>query len=818
MSPPIITSTGQTRSRLPTKWMQNAATKSRAATAPKEADLDVSFNDSPVRWSTHTLAADPNDTIRSRADSTTSTCVDTFAHRRRNRVSDLTFVNLLDDGPPTLPRSQSHESSLNDLSATLNNDEDEQMADLSDLTKFKAVLTEANHNNALHTTNPPTDSRSQNDDDDDFDDDDDVMAQRMNKLMAATMEALEASNRLVLDTLSSRAKLAQLNAMEAALDSHLDAREAHLRRQIQAVTDMTEFVSRTSAELQKLTSPASGVRHPPGGASTSQLTTLADPAEVHVRDAAATGIVQALDRDATIGKTAAKRLERMLQTPSPTASPPSAVAGQRRNNSSSSRRAFSISNFTSAQSSIAEETTPEKAATLTNVSGPSHPSSGSAAITSSGSTTATPQKKRSVSHDTRASGAMKLMTKLGAPTMASTSGPVSRPTVSNGRALVAETMTAAERPQMDATDSDGSRHPPMRPSLMATLRQDVTSAPSQPALLSKAADRENNATRSQTKRSAPGQPSYANTSTSKSSAAVGIASTAAESTLAALLGMPSAVASTSSRTETPSDSSYFDSAMEDSISSASPPTPGSMHAIHDVLSTPWKPSSDNQDRDSKDLPGQQQRSVRRASVYSNLVSPTASLSLSLSDRDRTHQLSSQLSELRAERVTWNAQSTRTDEPGTASGSTSGTGADGGGALRALQRLNERSAAKIAGHSGASVDEGGSKRASLGLGLPSFSALRPSASRSVSTNAASPATSTATSSVPATSAAKEASAPATAASADNLTAVVDKTSSAADNRAAAEVPSPSLLGGGWRSWASWSAPAAVDNGEATTPSK
>ncbi|GAC94581.1 hypothetical protein PHSY_002154 [Pseudozyma hubeiensis SY62] len=795
--------------------MQNAATKSRAAPTTKQADLDLSLKHSPVRWSTHTLAADPHDTIRSRADSTTSTCVDTFAHRRRNRVSDLTFVDLLDDAPQTLlARSESHASSLNDLSATLNNDEDEQMADLSDLTKFKAVLTDANHIDALHTPHSCTDPQHHNDNDDDFDDDDDVMTQRIDRLMAATMEALEASNRLVLDTLSSRAKLAQLNAMEAALDSHLDAREAHLRRQIQAVTDMTDFVSKTSAELQKLTSPASGMRHPSVGASTSQLTTLADPAEVHVRDAAATGIVQALDRDATIGKTAAKRLERMLQTPSPTASPPSAVAAQRRNNSSSSRRAFSISNFSSVQSSIAEETTPQKAATSNAISGSRRPSSELAAITPSSSSTTTPQKKRSVSHDTRASGAMKLMTKLGAPTMASTSGPVSSLTVSNGPALVAGTTIAAERSRVDATDSDGSRQPPMRPSLMATLRPDVSSAPSEPTLLSKATVREDNAMRPPTRRSAPGQPSYATSSTSKSSAAVGVASTVAESTLAALLGMPSAVASTSSRTETPSDSSYFDSAMEDSISSASPPTPGSMHAIHDVLSTPWKPGSDNQDHDSNDLPSQQQRSARRASVYSNLVSPTASLSLSLSDRDRAHQLSSQLSELRAERVMWNANSIRPDESGTASGSTSGAGAGGGGALRALQKLNERSAAKIAGHSGASADEGGSKRASLGLGLPSFSALRPSASRSVSTSTASAPTSTATP----YSAAKEPSAPAPVPSADTLKAAVDGPASAADTRPAAEVSSSSLSGGGWRSWASWSAPAAVANEEATTTQK
>ncbi len=348
---PIIASTGQTRSRLPTQWLQNASAKSSAATAVKHVDHDALLQGNPVRWSTHTLAADPNDTVRSCADSTTSTYVDTFAHRRKGRVSDMTFVDPSDDdASAALMRSQSRSSSLDDLSLTLNDDDDD-ASHLTTLTKYKANLIHDNDTRAHNERNVKVDSLHSKVEYDSHDDD---MATRIDRLMAATMEALEASNRLVLDTLSSRAKLAQLNAMEAALDSHLDAREAHLHRQIQAVTDMTDFVSKTAAELHKLTSPAAGLRVTSGAASAGQITTLADSAELQVREAAATGIVQALDRDATIGKTAAKRLERMLQTPSPNASPSSAASPQRRN-TQSSRRAFSVSNFASKQASIAEE-------------------------------------------------------------------------------------------------------------------------------------------------------------------------------------------------------------------------------------------------------------------------------------------------------------------------------------------------------------------------------------------------------------------------------------------------------------------------------
>lgn len=783
---PAIASTGQSRSRLPPKWMQQATLKS-AAPVTRPTDQAASLQESPIRWSTHTLAADPNDTVRSRAESTTSTYVDAFAHRRQSRISDLTFVDHLEDpGSTRFTPSESLTSSINDLSLTLNNDDDDRPYSV-DLPHQKPPQALQHDRNQDPITDGLDSDQDNSGDDQDMNDD---IASRIDRLMAATMEVLENSNRLVLDTLSSRAKLAQLNAMEAALDSHLDAREAHLHRQIQAVTDMTAFVSKTTVELQRLTAPT--IRLPSGGASTSQLTTLADPAELEVRSAAAAGIVQALDRNATIGKTAVKRLERMLQTPTtPTSSPSSAASSQRRS-TDSTRRVFSISNFASVQDSIAEEGQAERDDTNStpNTDSSQDQSNRAAAPTatptsaaniSSDSHTSTPQKKRSTSYDSRASGGMKPMTKLAGPSVASTSGFAPSQSVSTAASIVAgpaslstvDDDVSALPAKTAVSDTKGSsKTTTIRPSLLAALRQDTASISSRSSLLSNATPRPTQM------QSISGLPSYSAGMGLKATADVGATPTTAESTLAALLGMPSAAASTSPRTETPSDSSYFDSAMQESFSSTSPPTPGSIHVIHGVLATPWKPT------DSPDIPSSQERFARRGSMqYSSLVSPRASLSLS--DRERANQLSSQLAELRAERVTWNPNSVGSAEAGVAGASTSASGAGGGGALRALQKLNEMSAAKIARHNGTSGEEegsawyGGSKRVSLGLGLPSFSALRPSASRSTSTAAVS-------------------SAPSPARPTPSTSNEADQDSEAAD------ASSSSLLAGGWRSWASWNA--------------
>ncbi len=505
---PVIATSGQTRSRLPTKWMQHASVKSAAAPTTKTIDHNVA-SDNPIRWSSNTLAFDPNDTVRSRAESTTSTYVDTFAHRRKSRISDLTFVDpLVDDSATTqLTHSDSLSESINDLSLTLNNDDDDYEDELQHPT-IKGSLT---FNDIAHTTamidrhNQPShaDLISPSDDSDDEDDD---LAERIDRLMAATMEALEASNRLVLETLSSRAKLAQIHAMEAALDSHLDAREAHLYRQIQAVNDMTDFVAKTSAELQKLTSPPGQSYRSSTTAtapSTTQVTSLAEPAELEVRGAAAQGIVQALDRDATIGKTAAKRLERMLQSPTttPTSSPSSASAAQRRT-SDSNRRAFSISNFGAVQSSIAEEDHDER---TTSPATPSTPSN--AAASQSSCHTSTPQKKRSVSYDSRAPGALKLMSKLSGPSRATSAG-----FAPSSPAITASTSTLTSSAGIPhPTRPKGPNLPATRPSLMATLRQEPasTSTHTTPSLTSETHIRQSE--------SISGLPSYSKSASSNAS-------------------------------------------------------------------------------------------------------------------------------------------------------------------------------------------------------------------------------------------------------------------------------------------------------------
>ncbi len=357
-----------------------------------------------------------------------------------------------------------------------------------------------------------------------------------------------------------------------------------------------------------------------------------------------------------------------------------------------------------------------------------------------------------------------------------------------------------------------SAQPIQRPSLMAALRQDSAQPSKSSASMTRTTKSKDvaNATDPQ---AISGLPNYSRATSLKAEASTASASKSAESTLAALLGMSTAPASTSasSRNETPSDSSYFDSATEGSMLSASPPTPGSMHAIRGVLATPWKPAArdgagqDFEASSSHENPSTDQATAKLRRVsgqFSTFVSPRASLSIS--DRERAGQLSSQLAELRAERVTWN--SIAASEAGTTGAPTTGSGASGGGALRALQKLNEMSAAKIAGQSGAAGEEEGSawytggKRVSLGLGLPSFSALRPSASRSTSTagpSEAHPSPSPAPARPPTakTESGAESQLPPSATSEE-------------EDAEAANTSSSSLLGGGWRSWTAWSAASAT----------
>lgn len=544
MPPSIITN--QARARLPPKWMTPQPPTTTTTTPALTQQHDT------FRWSTHTLAPESEQVSKSDgARPRSSSPYDSVALRRKSRISDLTCVDIDDDGAFTSNDAPSHRA---------------------------------------HT--PDTDS----------DDEGEDLSARIDHLMASTMQALEASNRLVLDTLETRAKLAQLHSAEAALDSHFTSREASLRRQIQAVDDMSDFVSRKSLELQQLTAPS--------GVSATSMKAV-EHASVSAQGAGV-GIVQALDRDATIGKTAAKRLEKMLQ-----GGPASPTAPRR---ASGSRRTFSVNTFGPTHDSIAEE---ER--------GPSQAQS-PRAVAEIRTPTASPSKKRSVSYDVASDRGAKLMPTLAGPSRAVSSSSAFGP--------------SAAKP----ADSDERA------------------------------------------------PHSADTSAMTSSSSVG----SAETSLAALLGM-------SSRTETPSDSSYFDSSLEDSLTSASPSTPGSIYAVHDVFSNGAVPIS------------------RRSSGMH--TGPRASFSLS--ERDKSSD-PFQLAQLRAEQVTWHSKGTNRNTGADAAAPREATAR--GGALKALQRLNDMSSAKLAAQP--STDDGGhSKRSSLGLGLPGFSALRPITNRVPSTSVA-----------------------------------------------------------------------------------
>ncbi|PWZ01997.1 hypothetical protein BCV70DRAFT_54862 [Testicularia cyperi] len=767
--PPTI-SHNQARSRLPANWRQSDDKGAPVvAAAAKHRKLAHGCSPvTPIRWSTHTLTPDPvdsgpndpYDTIRTRSD--TSQPYDTFAHRRKSRISDLTCVDLFDEADIT------SDDTANDLSILTNPTEHS-----DDSIPLPSSDTETTRIDSIDGRLAPGQSSDSHKDDmeaRESEDEEDLEADyaaRINRLMASTMHALEASNAIVLDTLTSRAKLAQLYAIEASLDSQLSAREANLRRQIQALDDMSDFVARKSLELQNLVSQQSF------GAVSIKSTLSSNMVSADTGATAASGIVEAIDKDATIGKTAAKRLEKMLGSataagPS-TSSPAASPVGHRRTGgvSAGPRRAFSISAFGFGNhDSIQEEDRSPELATpsdrcsrhqAANFSGPS--ASASSSATASTATPVTPSKKRSISVDSRASradGAPKLMSTLAGPSRA----------VSTGSAASASPLTAspsgAAVPSRVTAQQAGSRagSAAMRPSLMATLRHGADPAMAAASAIVPLASTSASAIITTGPESGVEPERGLRKATPTMGLPTNIGSSHAESTLAALLGMPASAGSLSSRTDSPSDSSYFGSAMgdglDDSVTSASPSTPGSIHAIQDMLSKPLadvhidpdtSAGAMSQPPTTPHISHAPPTNLRRTSaIHPAYASPRASLSLS--DRDKV----SHLSQLRAEQVTWRSGDAggplggdRFIVGGNGGGAASFASASsqGGGALRALQRLNEMSAAKLAGQSHSSSssniadDEnsswyaGTTKRVSLGLGLPTFSALRPSASRSAS---------------------------------------------------------------------------------------
>lgn len=161
-------------------------------------------------------------------------------------------------------------------------------------------------------------------------------------LNAALAAMLSTANSLLISTMTARTDLARLQAMESVLDAEMDRREASVLTEIDNNDKMIKWMEGATAKLDKLlaetapsapmysrastsrtttasavasTSEAGTTRHwRAPSMATSQLNTL-DPAS-------SLGVFEAKDDDATISKSAAKRLEKMLQRASSSGTTP----------------------------------------------------------------------------------------------------------------------------------------------------------------------------------------------------------------------------------------------------------------------------------------------------------------------------------------------------------------------------------------------------------------------------------------------------------------------------------------------------------------
>lgn len=141
--------------------------------------------------------------------------------------------------------------------------------------------------------------------------------------LSSTMKALEAANALLISTMSSRTNLARLRAAETSLDDLMSDREMELLGQIESNRQMADRMDRICEELSEMATSFSPLSSPPslrpstfaGKQSWGPASTGLTTAEARVSvDPKLGGIVEALDENATVGKTAAKRLERMLKS------------------------------------------------------------------------------------------------------------------------------------------------------------------------------------------------------------------------------------------------------------------------------------------------------------------------------------------------------------------------------------------------------------------------------------------------------------------------------------------------------------------------
>ncbi|KAE8215954.1 hypothetical protein CF327_g856 [Tilletia walkeri] len=199
------------------------------------------------------------------------------------------------------------------------------------------------------------------------------------ELFHATAFALERSNELLLSTLNSRSQLASLRAQQSAIEQGMNARELELRRRLEANRDMAEWVRQSGEQLEALVREldADRLRAAGGPAMDSngggpsawgfarpthwrvpslgglgavfgaagEETTPGGTAELPgINPSSETSTGPAEDGTMTIGKTAAKRLERVLikhkrgQSSLSIASSMQGQAGHARNSSVASSR------------------------------------------------------------------------------------------------------------------------------------------------------------------------------------------------------------------------------------------------------------------------------------------------------------------------------------------------------------------------------------------------------------------------------------------------------------------------------------------------
>ncbi|KAL9939048.1 hypothetical protein V8E36_001861 [Tilletia maclaganii] len=190
--------------------------------------------------------------------------------------------------------------------------------------------------------------------DDDHDDDaaeqsDPAQRAAFEQLFRATVAALEQSNALLLSTLNSRSQLASLRAQQGAVERDMNARETELNRRLEANRSMSAWVQESADQLAALVREldadrlraAGGVAAPSSSGAGAGGWGFARPTHWRVPSLSGLGSVfsaaeessgassggpssssssggggtnPSLDADGnlTIGKTAAKRLERVL--------------------------------------------------------------------------------------------------------------------------------------------------------------------------------------------------------------------------------------------------------------------------------------------------------------------------------------------------------------------------------------------------------------------------------------------------------------------------------------------------------------------------